>query len=83
MPLVQIFQHSDRFLEVELSGQTDSKKHGSKNAGLRKKIILYVGRLAAFEILSPPHHGDWSYVKTRLYEDNQEVLFYSSILDNQ
>lgn len=42
MPLVQIFHHCGRFLEVELSGQTDSKTHDSNNAELRKKkIYLY------------------------------------------
>lgn len=53
MPLVQIFQHCGRFLEVELSGQTDSKKHDSNNAELGKKF-LSVCRLAAFESLLPP-----------------------------
>lgn len=40
MPLVQIFQHCGRFLEVELSGQTDSKKHDSNNAELGKKNAI-------------------------------------------
>jgi len=53
MPLVQILQHSGRFLEVELSGQTDSKKHGSNNAELGKKIVS-VCRLVVFESLLPP-----------------------------
>lgn len=42
MPPAQIFQHSGGLLEVEFSGQTDSKKHGSNNTVLgKKKFYLY------------------------------------------
>lgn len=53
MPPAQIFQHSGGLLEVELSGQTDSKEHGSNNTVLGKKNSICM-QLAVFESLLPP-----------------------------